>query len=214
MAYDAVLNLVVLFGGLPADTFPYPQPFADTWGWDGVSWVQRNPATIPTPRSSHAMAYDTARQRIVLFGGNSFAGRFGDTWLHGRFIAATTQRIGSACAGTNGPPVIAGNLPFLGNQAFVLDVLSARASAPCLFMLATGTQALNLGGGCTLYLNGAFVPIFTATNANGFASVKLAIPLDPSLHLGAAYGQAFVIDPMGYFAGIAFSAGLRLGFGD
>jgi hypothetical protein len=110
--------------------------------------------------------------------------------------------------------VIASNLPFVGNQAVVLDLLAARASAPCLFMLATGTQALNLGGGCTLYLNGVLMPLFSATNASGFASVKLSIPLDPSLRGGAAYAQAFVLDPMGSFAGLALSGGLKLVFGD
>ena len=105
-------------------------------------------------------------------------------------------------------------MPFLGNQSFVLDVLSARASAPCLFMLATGTQTLSLGGGCSLYLSGVFVPIFTATNASGSSSVKLSIPLDLSLRGGAAYAQAFVVDPMGSFAGLALSAGQKLLLGD
>jgi hypothetical protein len=41
-------------------------------------------------------------------------------------------------------------------HAFPPDVVSARALAPCLFMLATGTQAMNLGSGCTLYFNGLF----------------------------------------------------------
>jgi hypothetical protein len=156
----------------------------------------------------HALAYDAARERVVLFGGG------GDTWLYGNLFPAATQTIGRACAGTNGPPVLASNLPSLGTQAFVLDLLSARASAPCLFMLATGTQALNLGGGCTLYVNGVFVPLFTATNASGFASVKLSIPLDPALRGGATHAQGFVFDPMGSFASLALSAGLKLVFGD
>jgi hypothetical protein len=81
-------------------------------------------------------------------------------------------------------------------------------------MLATGTQALNLGGGCTLYLNGVFTPLVAATNASGFASVKLPIPLDLSLRGGAAYAQAFVLDPLGSFAGLALSAGVKLVLGD
>jgi hypothetical protein len=81
-------------------------------------------------------------------------------------------------------------------------------------MIATGTQALNLGGGCTLYLNGFLMPLLTATNASGFSSVKLSIPLDVSLRGGVAYAQAFVLDPMGSFAGLALSAGLKLVIGD
>jgi hypothetical protein len=156
------------------------------------------------------MAYDAARGRIVLFGGYAL----GDTWVYGALAPALNQTIGSACVGTNGPPVIASNLPFLGNPTFVVDLLSARASAPCLFVLATGTQTLNLGGGCTLYLDGIFMPLLTATNTSGFSSVKMSIPLDLSLRGGAAYAQAFVIDPRGSFAGTASSAGLKLVLGD
>jgi hypothetical protein len=58
------------------------------------------------------------------------------------------------------------------------------------------------------------VPLFTSTNATGFASVKLSVPLDPSFRGGVAYAQALVIDPMGSFAGLAFSAGQKLVLGD
>jgi hypothetical protein len=205
MAYDVARQRVVLFGGADATT-----ALADTWEWDGAIWIQRNPAASPTPRSLSATAYDAARQRVVLFSGDGL----GDTWLYGNVVAAASQTIGSACAGTNGLPMIASGLPFLGNQAFILDLVSARASAPCLFLLATGTQALSLGGGCTLYLSGSFVPLVTATNTSGFASARLSIPLDPSLRGGAVYAQSFVLDPLGSFAGLALSAGLRLVLGD
>jgi hypothetical protein len=164
------------------------------------------------------MAYDAARQCVVLFGGGdpyaTFDYTLADTWLYGDLVPAAAQTIGSACAGTNGPPAIASNLPAFDHRPFVLDLLSARASAPCLFLLATGTQTLHLGGGCTLYLNGVFVPLFSATNAAGFASVKLAIPLDRALRGGATYAQGFVLDPRGSFAGLALSAGLQFVIGD
>jgi hypothetical protein len=73
---------------------------------------------------------------------------------------------------------------------------------------------LAVGGGCTLYLKDPIVPLLTATNASGFASVKLAVPPDVSLRGVPAYAQAFVLDPRGSFAGFAFSAGLKLVFGD
>ncbi|MEE9128279.1 MAG: kelch repeat-containing protein [Planctomycetota bacterium] len=45
------------------------------------TWVGRSPTTSPAGRMIHAMAYDAARQRTVLFGGTAggFA-VFGDTW--------------------------------------------------------------------------------------------------------------------------------------
>ncbi len=40
-----------------------------------VNWVQLSPATSPSPRAYHAMAYDAARGQVVMFGGNT------DTWV-------------------------------------------------------------------------------------------------------------------------------------
>lgn len=59
---------------------------AMTWLWRGRRWL-RSDAAAPTPqRVSHAMAYDTRRKRVVMFGGHAgfMPGRngemFGDTW--------------------------------------------------------------------------------------------------------------------------------------
>lgn len=48
---------------------------------DGNNWMQFN-APTPTPRVDFAMAYDSTRQRVVLFGGRDSGGgtRFADTW--------------------------------------------------------------------------------------------------------------------------------------
>lgn len=45
-----------------------------------IFWTQRVHFG-PAPRMDHAMAYDAARQRVVLFGGIDARGTFGDTWL-------------------------------------------------------------------------------------------------------------------------------------
>jgi len=53
-----------------------------TWTWDGRTWTERHPAHSPGPRTGATFAYDTARQRLVLFG--TAAGYDdvppGDTW--------------------------------------------------------------------------------------------------------------------------------------
>src|SRR5262249_41716876 len=69
MAYDSARGKVVLFGGTS------PQggvltPLNDTWEWDGTSWTQVA-SSGPSPRQFHAMAYDSTRRRIVLFGGTN-----------------------------------------------------------------------------------------------------------------------------------------------
>ncbi|HLF06931.1 MAG TPA: kelch repeat-containing protein, partial [Thermoplasmata archaeon] len=68
IAYDAAAAKSVMFGG--ETQF---QRFADTWAYDSSSqtWDQRHPATSPAPRSGGPIAYDSDRQRTVLFGGQS-----------------------------------------------------------------------------------------------------------------------------------------------
>lgn len=61
--YDEARACVVLFGGM----VPW-ECVGDTWEWDGNEWTHRS--TIgPNPRHFHAMAYESSRQRVVLFGG-------------------------------------------------------------------------------------------------------------------------------------------------
>ena len=90
MAYDSGRGRVVLFAGANENNFV---DFGDTWEWDGTSWIERTPAASPTPRFGHAMAYDAARGRVVLFGGYDFiSGQvFADTWeWDGKNWAAAT----------------------------------------------------------------------------------------------------------------------------
>jgi hypothetical protein len=217
LAYDLTRQRVILFGFQSSGGRNPPPP--DTWEWDGSNWLQLSPASSPAPRERTAMAYDLLRQRVVLFGGLHCSGFssctvFGDTWTLGHQVPAATQTVGSGCAGTSGPPLLVGGAPFLGNPSFRLDLHSARASSPCVLVLANGTQTLQLGGGCTLYLLGDPVPLSTATNSSGFASVRLMVPPEVALRGATVYAQGFVVDPMGPFAGLAFSAGLRIVLGD
>src|SRR5439155_5081719 len=52
----------------------------ETWSWDGNQWRQVFPQRAPSPRYGHALAYDVARDTVVLFGGQN-ANVLGDTWL-------------------------------------------------------------------------------------------------------------------------------------
>jgi hypothetical protein len=75
MAYDGVRNMALLFGGSAGGN--------ETWEWDGVSWIKRDPATKPTGRTSHAMAYDSGNEKVVMFGGftGGPGGENGETWI-------------------------------------------------------------------------------------------------------------------------------------
>lgn len=80
MAYDAARQRLILFGGLERQG-NNDVPLAETWAWDGRSWIRLAPMMAPSARSDHAMVYDVARQRIVLFGGTGAGGvALTDTW--------------------------------------------------------------------------------------------------------------------------------------
>ena len=68
LAYDSQRLRTVMFGGSDALSIPRPDT---TWEWDGSGWLQRTPMMGgPSPRDGHALAYDAARQRVVMFGGD------------------------------------------------------------------------------------------------------------------------------------------------
>lgn len=73
MVFDAAHGSTVMFGG----SF---QPCCDTWSFDGYDWTQLRPSDQPPPRSLHAMAYDSQRARVVVFGGVGTNGFLNDTW--------------------------------------------------------------------------------------------------------------------------------------
>jgi hypothetical protein len=190
---------------------------ADTWEWDGTNWSMRSPAAGPPDKALHAIASESSAGRLVLFGGQQqFGGYWGtnDTWLHGNLVVAAAQVFGTACAGATWlPPGLVSGVPVLG-QTISLDLTTTIVSAPSMIALATNTQVVSLGGGCTLYLAGVTAPLFTLTNAFGSARVTIPIRLDPALRGLTLYAQAGVVDPTGAFSGFSLTAGLRLVLGD
>jgi hypothetical protein len=77
MAYDG--KSVLLYGGTKGNTYP-DDLFGDTWAWDGKYWTQLQDIG-PSARSFPAMGHDSARGRVVLFGGYSGAQAVvRDTW--------------------------------------------------------------------------------------------------------------------------------------
>jgi hypothetical protein len=91
MAYDPVGDRIILFGGrfLSNGAFIHP---GETWEWNGARWLQVA-AKGPTGRAGAAMAYDPARQRIVMFGGHTAFARGGVFLTH---IAQTWEWDGEA----------------------------------------------------------------------------------------------------------------------
>jgi hypothetical protein len=72
MTYDSARQKVVMFGG---DSLHGGSGviYNDTWEWDGTNWAKATPAVSPPVNDGHNMAFDSRRNRTVMFGG-------GQTW--------------------------------------------------------------------------------------------------------------------------------------
>ena len=81
VVWDALRGKTLLHGGAVARRGW--SAAGDLWAWDGTSWELVAPDGVEgTPaRSSHAMAHDTGRDRLVLYGGAT-AAQDGGTLLH------------------------------------------------------------------------------------------------------------------------------------
>ncbi|MFC1600778.1 FG-GAP-like repeat-containing protein [Candidatus Sumerlaeota bacterium] len=69
MVFDAERGEMALFGGGIHDGAW--AELGDTWVWKNGVWSQKSPANSPSARRRHAMAYDSSRQQVVLYGGYS-----------------------------------------------------------------------------------------------------------------------------------------------
>lgn len=82
--YDSASNRMIVFGGQALGA-PY---FSDVWvltnadGQGGAAtWSQLSPSgSSPEPRWSHTAIYDTANNRMILFGGANASQTFSDVW--------------------------------------------------------------------------------------------------------------------------------------
>lgn len=69
----------------------------DTWQWNGSVWTLVSTPTAPSARFRYGMTYDTIRNVVVLFGGETSTAVVNDTW---EFNGVTWAQV----ATTNSPP--------------------------------------------------------------------------------------------------------------
>ncbi len=83
MTYDSATQRIVLFGGYYGVGFT--SFLGDTWAWNGSNWIALSPSVSPSVRADISMGWDSATQRIVLFGGyGSSLNDLSDTWTYGK----------------------------------------------------------------------------------------------------------------------------------
>jgi N-acetylneuraminic acid mutarotase len=88
MIYHPESRKIYLFGGMDA-----LGRLNDTWeySYETDTWTELFPSQAPIRRDSHSMFYDSAQQRVILFGGYGPMSRLNDLWEY--IIANNTWSI-------------------------------------------------------------------------------------------------------------------------
>lgn len=95
IAHDAARGVYVMYGGNATYTNPGVN---ETWEFNGATWSQQFPATNPGNLGLHAMAFDSVRNKVVLYGGRggSPIGDSNKTWEYDGLDWTLRTGVGSA----------------------------------------------------------------------------------------------------------------------
>lgn len=156
----------------------YPRQRVYEWDRVGSAWQDVSVLPAPAARDVPAFAYDRARERGVLFGGEgaTLGQTLDDTWEVFTANAAGYTNFATPC-GTNGPRLQGGiMLPWLG------ETVAQRVS------LAGGTAAVGLVGLSNTTWLGTPLPI--NLSPFGLTGCQLAVSIELQALLPVAAGEA------------------------
>jgi hypothetical protein len=81
LAYDTQRHRAVLFGGTSSRNASINIFETNTWEWDGQDWYEFRTEIAPSGRSNHAMAFDSDKGKVYLYGGTDRNGKpLSDLW--------------------------------------------------------------------------------------------------------------------------------------
>jgi len=214
MVYDPVREVCVLYGGRDGS----PKVLDDTWEFDGTKWEQVRSGS-PAGRSEFAMAMDTARKRVVLFGGTTDdIGNVetDETWEFGSDASFST--FGTACTGSNGVlGLSASSAPRLG-LTWNVDASNLDDNSPAFLALGVsntvwGSLPLPLpissigATGCVIEVAHTIPPLPMSVSG-GAASYPLPLPGSGTLLGVHLYLQVLSFDRGANSFGLASSNGV------
>ncbi|HSS61521.1 MAG TPA: kelch repeat-containing protein [Candidatus Limnocylindrales bacterium] len=138
LAFDSQRGKTVLFGG--DNILPYVLGETnDSWEFDGTNWTLDPTAAAPARRAGQAGSYDSARGRMVVFGGwnpaTSPATFYGDTWELGTGIPTPS--------GTSAGDLLQNGTLNFGN-VFVGQTSQATQTYAVFMLVNTGTGPLTV----------------------------------------------------------------------
>jgi hypothetical protein len=182
----------------------------------------------PGLHASGKLAYDSARRRVVLFGGldGNNAG-LNDTWEYYNPYPAALTPFGAGCAGSAGTPALAavnGSLPWIGTTLLVdLAPIPTSPFVNIPFYLLGGSNVawgpfplpLSLAPlgmpGCSMLVTPDFNQALV--NLGGSARIALPIPSQSSLLGQTVHLQGGVLDAPANALGVVVSNGATVTVG-
>jgi hypothetical protein len=120
-----------------------------TWSWDGSTWTQKMLAVNPPPRFAAGMAFDAARQQMILFGGVGSGAVLGDTWA---LLAPTVNLVAQTpvlSKGANGYDLVTVSLKNQGNIPLTYITLTSNKVGALVGIPITSTSLLSISPGAT-----------------------------------------------------------------
>ncbi|MCU0867527.1 MAG: hypothetical protein MUC36_27415 [Planctomycetes bacterium] len=173
----------------------------DTWSWNGTAWSAL--ADAPVGHQGRALVAEPG---------------LGSVYAPGSGALLTTNPsiaipFGSGCASSLGAPSLRPfGRPWLGNASFAFDLTTALPGLTA-GLVAFGSQpaVIPLPGGCTAWFAPEATQLVLANN--GFGSVSLPVPPQPSLLGAQLLAQGVVLDAA-VAQGFALSAAIGIVVGD
>ena len=197
--------------------------YSETRIWNGSQWVP-SPALLTTLATS--CAFDSARQRVVIFGGYA-QGSYQTANTYEYWYAPRTAVVAPYGAGCGAPPIglaaAASSSPRIG-ETFRSDVADVPFGFPFV-ALGTNNQfvglfplPLVLDGfgfqGCLLHHDALVSQPCTLQSPPTLARHELPIPNVPALLTSRLYLQAWSLAPGVNAGGVVFSNGLEIVIGN
>jgi uncharacterized protein (TIGR03437 family) len=165
--YDPIGEQMLLFGGCASGFGPCP--LGDLWAFDLASnrWTEKMAQPSPSPRQHYGVAYDTVRNRMVVFGGAG-GGVLNDTWEYDPRAGTWQQlaildppsgrnRVEAAFAADRGALYLFGGSTASGNSNELWALSTVEVRAP---VVSNGGIVNAFSGGTGGFAPGEIVSIF------------------------------------------------------
>jgi hypothetical protein len=194
MAYDPALGRTVVFGG-DYVTSSRLGPNNETWLYDGSAWQQLVTADSPSPRVMAPVAYDSARARLVLFGGTQEdfpETGLGDTWALSSPVTLSPTSIDFGTIPVDSSTTRSVTVSNTSGVALRISAIAAGGDFGAADNCPRSPSTLAAGAACTVTVT------FTPSTGNGTISGTLTITDDAgtlSVQLSGA-GQWGEVNPL------------------